>query len=211
MQNTNKTKPTCWDASDSWRKFLAGDREALGRIFRGCFSDLLAYGTKITGSDELVKDQIQDLFVRLWERRSALGEVRNVRVYLLISLKNDLWQSAKEKGKSPVWNDQMKPFAISSEDFMIEREQEKELAEKIAAYLERLTARQREVIYLRFYMNLDFPQLAEVLDMNIQSVRNLLFRTLEKIRKEIDDNDTRQSGNIELILVALFGRSNMGN
>ena len=173
---------------------------------RQYFSDLVAYGTKITGSDHLVKDQIQELFVRLWERRSFLGDVGNVKVYLLISLKNDLLQTKKVNSrKTPDLAIQNDLFAISSGDFIIEKEQEKELAAKVASNLAKLTARQREVIYLRFYMNLDFPQLAEVLDMNIQSVRNLLFRTLEKIRKEVNGGDIQQSGNIELILFSLFG------
>jgi len=203
----NRFRRTDLIASGNWRKFLSGDREALGCIFRQYFSDLVAYGTKITGSDNLVKDHIQELFVRLWERRSRLGDVGNVRVYLLISLKNDLLQTLKVSSrKIGPMTEQNNPFTISSEDFIIEKEQEKELAEKVASSLEKLTSRQREVIYLRFYMNLDFPQLAEVLDMNIQSVRNLLFRTLEKIRKEVNDSDIQQSENIELILFSLFGR-----
>lgn len=193
------------NASDNWRKFLSGDQEALGSIFREYFADLLAYGTKIIRSDDLVKDQIQELFVRLWERRSLLVDVRNVRVYLLISLKNDLLQSAKLNRKTAGLKDKTNPFVISSEDFIIEREQEKELAGRVTSIMERLTARQREVIYLRFYMSLDFQQLAEVLNMNIQSVRNLLSRTLEKIRKEANDNGIHPSGKIELLLLCLFG------
>ena len=193
------------DPAVSWQKFLEGNREALGDIFRWHFSDLVAYGTKIIGSDELVKDHIQELFIHLWEKRLQLAMVTNVKVYLLISLKNSLLQDLKR-----VRCDELGPeiknklFVISCEDFLIRKEQESELACKVAACLEKLTARQREMIYLRFYLNLDFVHLAEVMEMNVQSVRNLLFRTLEKIRQEVDGSDF-QSGNIELILVTLFG------
>ncbi|MGQ8334912.1 RNA polymerase sigma factor [Sunxiuqinia sp. A32] len=195
-------------ASGYWLKFISGDRDALGNIFREYFLDLVAYGLKIIKSEDLVKDRIQELFVYLWERRLKLPEVKNVRVYLLICLKNDLLQTLKsvkhDKLDLTVHNS---PFVISIEDFIIEKEQEFELAGKVASCLEKLTDRQREIVYLRFYLNLQFPQLAEVMHMNIQSVRNLLFRTLEKIRGEIEDSDIQQSGNIELILFNLLQSS----
>ena len=200
------------DSAHNWQKFLEGDRDALGNIFRQYFPELVAYGTKIIASDDLVKDHIQELFIRLWEKRSHLGVVLNVKVYLLISLKNDLLQTIKSNHRNQSGLDVPNNlFVISSEDFIIEKEQETELAKRVAACLEKLTARQREVIYLRFYLNLDFPNLAEVMEMNVQSVRNLLFRTLEKMRKEIEDSDIQQSGNIELILFSLLGRKNDQN
>ena len=191
-------------ASNNWQKFLDGDREALGSIFSQYFRDLVAYGMKIIGSDDLAKDHVQELFVRLWEKRSQLRSVQNVKVYLLISLRNDLLKTMRTKRPDTLdLTFQNNLFVISSEDFIIEKEQEFELAGKVALCLEKLTARQREVVYLRFYMNLDFLSLAEVMGMNVQSVRNLLFRTLERIRKEVDS--IQQSGNIELILFRLFG------
>ena len=206
MDQFNQTGPDTF----KWQKFLDGDREALGAIFSQYFSDLFAYGMKIIASDDLVKDHIQELFVRLWEKRSQLGIVRNVKVYLLVSLKNDLLQTIRNNRYDTLdRSTKSNQFVISFEDFIIEKEQETELAQKVASCLEKLTARQREVIYLRFYHNLDFPHLAEVMEMNIQSVRNLLFRTLEKIRREVDGNDIQQFGNIELILFNLFRSRNI--
>jgi len=196
--------------SNNWQKFLDGDREALGSIFREYFRDMVAYGMKIIGSDDLVKDHVQELFIRLWEKRSQLGVVQNVKVYLLISLRNDLLKTIRNNRHNTLdFTVQNTLFVISSEDFIIEQEQELELVKKVSSCLEKLTDRQREVIYLRFYMNLDFLNLAEMMEMNVQSVRNLLFRALEKIRKEIDDSDIQQSGNIELILLGLFGHRNI--
>lgn len=194
--------------SADWQKFLDGDREALGNIFHRYFSDLVDYGRKIVAVDDFVKDHIQELFVHLWEKRSNLGGVRNVKVYLLICLKNDLLQTIRSgRHDSADLTDQDGQFVVSSEDFIIEKEHENELAGKMAACLEKLTIRQREVIYLRFYMNLDFQHLSEVMGMNVQSVRNLLFRTLERIRREIDDSNIQQAGNIELFLFNLFARN----
>ena len=47
-----------------------------------------------------------------------------------------------------------------------------------------LTGRQKEIIYLRFIHEMSFEEISEIMKINIQSARNLLFRSMEKIRKE---------------------------
>ncbi len=203
----NNNSTTDIDPVKNWQEFIDGNREALGNIFRLYFEDMVAYGMKIVPSEDTVKDHIQELFVRLWEKWFQLVPVRNVKVYLLICVKNDLLQTSRNnasaKNKLP---DEADQFSISVEDFLIEKEEDTALAWKIASSLEKLTARQREVIYLRFYHNMDFPQLAEMMEMNVQSVRNLLFRALEKIRGEVSGSGKHQTSNIELILYNLFSR-----
>lgn len=186
--------------------FIDGDREALGAVFEFYFRDLYAYGSKIFPVKELVKDYIQELFVRLWETRSRLGEVKNLKSYLLVCLKRDLLHAIKSTHYNQFDADYENPlFVISAEDFMIEKEEGHHLCKQVADSLDKLTARQREVIYLRFYHNLDFSQISDVMEMNIQSVRNLLFRSLEKIRKDIGNTDIHQTNGLELILFQLFG------
>jgi len=202
----NDNNMTSMDPIKNWQEFIEGNREALGNIFRLYFEDMVAYGMKIIPSEDTVKDHIQELFVRLWEKWFQLAPVRNVKVYLLICIKNDLLQTSRHtastKNNLP---DEADQFSISVEDFLIEEEENTALARQVASSLEKLTARQREVVYLRFYHNLDFLQLAEMMEMNVQSVRNLLFRALEKIRGEVSGSGIRQASNIELILYGLFG------
>lgn len=203
----NNNSTTDIDPIKNWQEFIDGNREALGNIFKLYFEDMVAYGMKIVPSEDTVKDHIQELFVRLWEKWFQLVPVRNVKVYLLICVKNDLLQTSRNnasaKNKLP---DEADQFSISVEDFLIEKEEDSALAWKIASSLEKLTARQREVIYLRFYHNMDFPQLAEMMEMNVQSIRNLLFRALEKIRGEVSGSEKHQASNIEFILYNLFSR-----
>ena len=47
-----------------------------------------------------------------------------------------------------------------------------------------LTERQKEIIYFRFVNDMSFEEISEVMEVTIQSARNLLTRSLVKIRKE---------------------------
>ena len=157
----------------------------------------------------MVKDLIQELFVKLWERRESIGDVVNVKAYLLVSLRNELIHASKNNRLSDsTLSEKAGLFILAAEDFMIIEEDSKELKLRLVAVLNKLSDRQREVIMLRFYHNLSFEELAEVMEMNTQSVRNLLFRALERIRKDLKDTGFHSPENIEIILFHFFQKIN---
>jgi RNA polymerase sigma factor (sigma-70 family) len=58
-----------------------------------------------------------------------------------------------------------------------------ELARKMRQALAGLSRRQQEVIYLRFYVEADIEEIAEIMSLNRQSVYNLLHDALKKLKK----------------------------
>ena len=46
-----------------------------------------------------------------------------------------------------------------------------------------MTDRQNEIVYLHYTLCFSFEETAALMDMNVQSVRNLLSRALAKVRK----------------------------
>ena len=70
----------------------------------------------------------------------------------------------------------------SHEDFLINGQINEENRIKVTTALNKLTSRQREAIYLRFFENLNFETIAQVMEMNIQSVRNLIHRAMQLMR-----------------------------
>ena len=57
--------------------------------------------------------------------------------------------------------------------------------DEIHHILKGLTGRQKEIIYLRFVHEMSFEEISEIMEINIQSARNLLTRSMEKLRKEV--------------------------
>lgn len=192
-----------------WSRFKEGEKDALGKIFQTYYNDLYFYGLKIISVPDLVKDVIQEIFIRLWENRNNLGHVTKVKSYLLVALRNELIHALK---KNHIWNVdnevKVEPFTLAIEDLLISEEDSKLLSKRLVISLNKLSERQREVILLRFYHNLTFEELAQVLEMNVQSVRNLLFRALEKVRSDLKDIGFQGYENIELILFLLFSKNN---
>ncbi|MFN3377906.1 MAG: RNA polymerase sigma factor [Runella zeae] len=169
-----------------WERFKEGDSEALGLLSRRHYRALFNYAIKFTKDREVVKDCIQDLFLELWERRDYLTQTPFVRIYLIKALRNNLFRKIRQEKKFTDAEDLDSEIPlsdhISAESSWIESELFLENEEKIKTALSKLPKRQQEIIFLKFYENLSNDQISEILDMNRQSVANLLHRALTSLK-----------------------------
>jgi len=168
-----------------WNNFLQGDKSAFSEIFLTFYDDLLRYGRKLSGDQDMVQDCIQDLFLKLWKNKGNLKPVESIKPYLFRSLRNHITDSIiLQKPRISIDEGFEHPFEItySHEDFLIARQVSEEARSKVIEALNKLTIRQRETIYLRYFEDFDFKTIASIMDMNIQSVHNLLYRGMKVLR-----------------------------
>lgn len=173
------------DDSEIWDAFRAGNEKSFTHIYNQYVEDLYRYGLKFYNHPHDVKDCIQDLFIKLYNNRANLGSTDNIQLYLFRALKNrliDLYYSQR----SSVSVDEI-PFEIMGEDGIELGEDWNDIVKrkKLQKGMEALTARQKEAIYLRFTKEMQLEEISSLLDMNYQSVRNLIYRSIEKLRKEL--------------------------
>ncbi len=171
-----------------WNQFKTGDKKALEVIYREHVTDLIHYGSRITDDSDLIKDCIQDLFIELWKSRENLCDVIEPRYYLLKVLRNKLYRALD--GKSYISLTEMKLTADTFSSGFVEleiaeREQNTLQKKNLQNLINLLPVRQHEVIYLRFYHNLQYENIADIMGMNYQSVLNLMQRALANLRKNM--------------------------
>lgn len=172
-----------------WAALQAGEEDALAHIYTTYIDDLLQYGQRFSQDVLLVEDCIQELFVQLWKKRSNLGETSSIRAYLLVALRRSIFRAVKKKmqhisNKSPEDYDFQAELAV--EDMIIAEEVSKEQSEQLAAAFEELSKRQREVLYLRFYQEMDYEDICEIMDLGYQSVRNLVSAAINRLRTYLE-------------------------
>ena len=168
-----------------WSLFLQGDKHAFSEIFLACHDDLFRYGMKLARDPELTSDCIQNLFLKLWKNRSNLKPVQDIKPYLFKSLRHHIIDILElERQTLPIDQDIEELFIVeyNAEDFMISGQVEKETHEKIVQLLNQLTPRQRHAIYLRYFEDMEFENIAQIMEMHVQSVRNLISRGLQLMR-----------------------------
>ncbi|MGN7723258.1 RNA polymerase sigma factor [Chitinophaga sp. 22620] len=179
MPQHDKT-PSAGDPA--WEDFRKGDRDAFAQLYHQHIQPLIAYGMRVSGEQQVVKDVIQDLFVELWRSRTQLQSVRSVRGYLLKALRYKLLRNAKVKTRYySELPDQADPD--NAEQHRLEAESEQQRRERIRHALGRLPGRQQEIINLRFYHGCTTEEAAEIMAVNYQSAVNLLHRAIVQLRE----------------------------
>jgi len=177
------------EAQKLWHDYQAGDMYALANIMQSYYSDLFHWGLRLHAEREFVKDCIQDMFVNLWKLHESLNSVANVRSYLLVALKTRILREMSKKDvthRSELTDEYSFSVEFSADLRLIDEEHEVYQIRKLETILNHLSGRQKELIYLRFYQNLSFEQIAEVMQLSRQSVYNLLQKSLGSLRKLYD-------------------------
>ena len=169
---------------DCWQAFIEGNREALGQLFRRHYADLFRYGNKICADTEILEDCIQELFIELWQSKNPPPST-SVKAYLLKAIKYKLLKAlhkrAQVKLQAELPENQL--FEMCHETFIIDKQEHAEKTARVINALAQLSARQKEIIYLKFYQNLSYEEVSDIMNINYQVARNLLSQAIKTMKK----------------------------
>lgn len=119
-------------------------------------------------------------------RKEELAQITSVNSYLIGAVRNRLhFERRKLKLNVDIedWSEAevfISEFSIETE--LILQEDQKQKVLRLNTLINALSARQREVIHLRFFDELDHDQIADMMGLNRQSVYNLLHETIRRLR-----------------------------
>jgi RNA polymerase sigma factor (sigma-70 family) len=172
-----------------WSQFLSGDKEAYCWLYNTYVQILYAYGLRFTTDGEIIKDCIQDIFTHLYKDRNRLMMPDNVKVYLLVSLKNNLQRALNRESIYDSIQPEDIHFSLEPtvEEQMIDQEQSDSRQKKIDEMLSSLPPRQKEILYYRFIQQLSMDEIEVLMTLNYQSAQNLIQRALKKLRETYGD------------------------
>ncbi len=167
-----------------WERFRGGNEASFGILAEKFYRPLYNYSIKLVRDDEFVADCIQELYLELWERRGFLGKTENVKSYLLKAIRNKIIKESirLRRFREPEDLDFITDKETSVELEIVAGEAERQTINHLKKLLGELSRRQQEIIYLRFYQNLEFAEISEVMGLTRQSVANLLHRAIRDIR-----------------------------
>ncbi len=163
-----------------WKEFKSGNRKAFETIYNTYFELLLAYGQRFSVDNSTVEDAIQELFVELWQKKERLADVDYIKPYLLLSIKRKIIRQVKKQRFTEAEEYHFEA-QLDVEKIMVQQEWSAERSNKFKAAFSDLSDRQKEILYLKYFAELGYDEIAQQMNMNYQSARNLVHRAITKL------------------------------
>ena len=176
-----------------WYSFREGNREAFETIYQLLFPILYSYGYRLCQRDDLVKDCIQTIFVEIWQKRDRMPELHATKYYFLKIMRRKIF-SAPDFYPTEITYNLLPPLPAqpgthSIQDFynpLDESSFSKSLTKMMHQAVQDLSNRKKEAITLKFYENLSYQEISEVMDLqDAKYAQQLVYRALEDLRKAL--------------------------
>lgn len=167
-------------------KIRAGDRAAFAALFRAYYRALVALVSARIGSKPEAEELIQDIFVRVWERRKTLDAARPIDRYLFRAAKNAALdhlrrRSVMERMQSALAA-QPAPRSSSPEDQVRSRE----LYTAARSIIDGLPERTREAFVLSREAGLSHVEIAELMEVSPKTIEKQIGRALRALRAGLE-------------------------
>jgi len=147
-------------------------------------SKLLRFALQILQDEEEAKDVLQDIFLKLWQKRDELEKVENLDAFAMRMTRNRCLDVIKSR--RTVSMEGIKKINLADENWSdtdhLENADSVSLVKRIISELPDI---QRTIIQLRDIEQLEYEEIAEATEMNVNAIRVNLSRARKKVRDEI--------------------------
>jgi len=167
-------------------KLKNGEEQAFQVLFRKYYSSLCHFARQFLNDNELAEETVQDMFVKIWEKRESLNIETSVKHYFFRSVRNQcLNQIQHEKIKKQYASMVIESAhqEINPNEFFIEVD----LVKRIEKSIDSLPPKRKEIFRLSREQGMKYKEIAETLEISIKTVEAQMGLALKHLRDELKD------------------------
>lgn len=171
--------------ADLVTRYRAGDPGAFAELVRRYTGAVFNLNYRFTADRAEAENLTQETFLRAWNALPRLALDRPLKPYLLriaLNLCRD-WADKKNGAVVEPLDADDEGYELASDEDVLDRLSEAELAQQVRAHLEHLPPIYRAVITLRYTEGLSYAELADTLDLPLNTVRTHLRRAKAQLRE----------------------------
>jgi len=153
---------------------------------------LFRLAKSILRDGDAARDAVQDLIVKLWEKRYMLDEVENFQAFSMRSMRNlclDTIRQNRETDELPVEFEYVEPNPYQQTEL-------KDLAARVKRMIDYLPELQRTIIRMRDVEEMEITEIAYITSLTENAVSVNLSRARQKIRDQILNEQKKEEDTV---------------
>lgn len=166
-----------------------GDKTAFDELYFRYVPRLMAFANKYLHNNEEAEEAVQEIFIRVWEKRKSLDEEKNFKSYLFQSIKNYFLNLIRDR-KSTIQLSEIPEEMHSSSEDILDTISYEELERSALALIASLPKVQREVFTLSRMEGLSNPEIALRLNLSKRTVEHHLYLSVKYLKSKLSQKET---------------------
>lgn len=168
-------------------QLLQGNEDAFTHIYHRFWPVLYAVAQRYLKDDEMAKDAVQHVFMQLWECKSELALDTHLKNLLFTMTKNHLINIIRHNNMVIQKNYEWAQMSESNETWLEKMQGEGKL-QQLEQAIETLPEQKNRILHYKLDEHLSNQQIAEVMGLSIQTVKNQYTSALKLLRERLIDN-----------------------
>lgn len=170
-------------SKDWFRQIAGGDETAFRSLFDTYWEHLYSVALMLTKSEALAEDIVQEIFLKIWNKREELPEVEKPEAYLFIIARNHIYNVLKQRQREEQYRKHIIDWFEGAKENPENDLLFKESAALVQQAIGKLSSQQQTVYKLVHEQGLSYKEVAEQLNISPNTVKNHLVSSLKQIRE----------------------------
>jgi RNA polymerase sigma-70 factor (ECF subfamily) len=170
--------------------FTAGQgvEDLFEQVFKSHFKSLHAYACTIMRDSMPAEEIVQNIFLKLWEKKEEITIKENISVYLYRAVHNESLNYLRHrKVRSAYQSYAMRQHKQTEQEKPAEKVVMKELEKKLEVALQELPEQCRTIFQLSRFEDLKYREIADKLGLSVKTIENQMGKALKLLRLKLVD------------------------
>lgn len=167
------------------QKIAGGDEGAYRSVFDRFYVPLCSFARVILNDGAQSEDVVQEAFCKLWDRKTSLSAVHNLRAFLYTMVRNACFDYLRQEKRQSHLQETSGETQLYSDAFLEAAVLQEEVLQIIISEIDALPDHYATVLKMLFIEGLDYRQISSRLQIPVATLRKQKERALQQLRQAV--------------------------
>ena len=166
------------------RAIRNGDTKSFEKLFEKYYDKYFSFACALLHDTDAAEDVLQNVFLKIWLGRERLDENRSIENYLLVSVRNEIFDWLRLKYNQVVVHEE----DVEKEDVSADIEASlawAETSDKMDAIIRKMPPQRQRIFLMSRYSNMSSKDIADSLDLSVRTVERHIYLALKDLKSII--------------------------